>query len=139
MPPDELHCVSLLTGYMINGDFDGEVPSIMGHSRLYPSKPTPRALPSNLKRNLDRQADYHGKVRDLYDLAVEFEIVKNRGEFDNPTETQTSKIAGLARAHKLQLPPPPPATYPLSNYPEKAAPSRPGRRPKAGKPDDIPF
>jgi hypothetical protein len=85
--------ISLLTGYMINGDFDGEVPSIMGHSRLYPSKPTPRALPSNLKRNLDRQADYHGKVRDLYDLAVEFEIVKNRGEFDNPTETQTSKIA----------------------------------------------
>jgi hypothetical protein len=93
MPPDELHCVSLLTGYMINGDFDGEVPSIMGHSRLYPSKPTPRALPSNLKRNLDRQADYHAKVRDLYDLAVEFEIVKNRVQFDNPTESQTSKIA----------------------------------------------
>jgi hypothetical protein len=119
MPHDEMHIVSLLIGYMINGDFDGEVPSVMGHSRLYPPKPTPRALPSNLKRNLDRQADYHAKVRDLYDLAVEFEIVKNRVQFDNPTESQTSKIADLARAHKLPLPPPP-ATYPLSNYPEKA-------------------
>jgi hypothetical protein len=32
--PDDLHSVSLLTGYLINGDFDGEVPSIKGHSSL---------------------------------------------------------------------------------------------------------
>ena len=37
--PDELHSVSLLIGYFIDGDFDGEVPSIMGHSRLYEKPP----------------------------------------------------------------------------------------------------
>lgn len=37
--PDDLHSVSLLTGYLINDDFEGEVPSIMGHSSLYEKPP----------------------------------------------------------------------------------------------------
>ncbi|MFZ3328333.1 MAG: hypothetical protein WA231_21705, partial [Methylocella sp.] len=80
----------------------------------------------------------HAKMRDLYDLAVEFEIVKNRVQFDNPTESQTSKIADLARAHKLPLPPPPPAAYPIPES-ERAAPVRPARARKPPKPDGIPF
>ena len=28
LPPDEVHCVSLLTGYLINGDFDDGVPTV---------------------------------------------------------------------------------------------------------------
>jgi hypothetical protein len=34
-PREEHHWVSLFIGYFIDEPFDGEVPSIMGHSRLY--------------------------------------------------------------------------------------------------------
>jgi hypothetical protein len=43
--PDELHSVSVLIGYFIDGDFDGEVPSIMGHSSLYQTPPVNDEVP----------------------------------------------------------------------------------------------
>jgi hypothetical protein len=74
-------------------------PTIAG---AVPTSQEPGPLPSNLKRNLDRQGDYHAQIRDLYDLAVEHGIVRSRLQFDNPSETQANQIQDLYNQFKVQ-------------------------------------
>ena len=49
--PEQLHSVSLMIGYLIDEPFDGEVPSIRGHSSLYQNDQPPEpSRPSRTRK-----------------------------------------------------------------------------------------
>jgi hypothetical protein len=101
--------------------------------RTMPIQPGPGSPTWN--RYLQRLADYSDKTRDLYDLAVEHEIVNNRDEFANPTQTQAKGISDLIDKFKNDpaftgIGPPPERPLPPSGYIEGSAPNPEAPMPK---------
>jgi len=106
-------------GNMIRNNIDQFIanpePFVKSPAVPTPAQPGPGSPTWN--RYLQRLADYSDKTRDLYDLAVEHEIVKNRDEFANPTQTQAKGISDLVDKFKND-----PAFTGISSPPERPLP-----------------